>query len=131
MVAQISSFSQNAKKLQEAGFWAGRGDSTIVESSLQIDPFYAKQSQFPKKSSRVTLDISRDYEKKSNWTLGENKPNQSQSTEAFQRLSWRPVGQPSSRLTARSIRSACRWFELTCPCLPEAAQCSAQSAQSN
>jgi len=27
------------------------GDSTIVESSLQIDPFYAKQSQFQQQKS--------------------------------------------------------------------------------
>ncbi len=27
------------------------GSSTLVESSLQITPFYAKQTQFPKKSN--------------------------------------------------------------------------------
>ncbi len=27
------------------------GPSTSVESSLQINPFYAKQTQFPKKSN--------------------------------------------------------------------------------
>ncbi len=52
--------------------------STLVESSLQITPFYAKQTQFPKKSNDVYPYITTDYERKRNWTLGENKPNQSQ-----------------------------------------------------
>ncbi len=49
--------------------------STIVESSLQINPFYAKQTQSPKKSNDVSFFYTMDYENKSNWTLGENKPN--------------------------------------------------------
>ncbi len=49
--------------------------STLVESSLQITPFYAKQTQFQKKSNDVNLYNTTDYERKRNWTLGENKPN--------------------------------------------------------
>ncbi len=49
--------------------------STIVESSLQINPFYAKQTQFPKKSNDVNPYNTTDYERKRNWTLSENKPN--------------------------------------------------------
>ncbi len=30
---------------------AGQGISTLVEKPLQINPFYAKQTQFPKKSN--------------------------------------------------------------------------------
>ncbi len=52
--------------------------STLVESSLQITPFYAKQTQFPKKSNDVSFFYTTDYERKRNWTLGENKPNQTQ-----------------------------------------------------
>ncbi|MHC4172126.1 MAG: hypothetical protein ACYTBX_05390 [Planctomycetota bacterium] len=38
-------------------------------------PFYAKQSQFPKSQMNVNLYNTRDYENKSDWTLGKNKPN--------------------------------------------------------
>jgi hypothetical protein len=33
------------------------------------------KANFQKSQVNVKLNISRDYEKKSNWTLGENKPN--------------------------------------------------------
>ncbi len=49
--------------------------STTVENSLQINPFYAKRTQFPKSQMNVTSLITVDYENISNWTLGENKPN--------------------------------------------------------
>ncbi len=54
------------------------GPSTLVENSLQIIPFYAKQTQFPKKSNDVNSYNTKDYERKCNWTLSENKPNLSQ-----------------------------------------------------
>ncbi len=49
--------------------------STIVESSLQITPFYAKQTQSPKKSNDVSFFYTMDYENICDWTIGENKPN--------------------------------------------------------
>jgi len=49
--------------------------STSVEDPLQINPFYAKQTQFPKKSNDVSFFYTMDYENKSDRTLGENKPN--------------------------------------------------------
>ncbi len=49
--------------------------STLVENSLQITCFYAKQSQFQKKSNDVNPYNTTDYERKRDWTLGENKPN--------------------------------------------------------
>ncbi len=49
--------------------------STSVEMPLQITPFYAKQTQFPKKSNDVNPYNTTDYERKRNWTLSENKPN--------------------------------------------------------
>ena len=36
------------------------------------------KANFRKSQMDVKLNISRDYENKSNWTLGENKPNQTQ-----------------------------------------------------
>ncbi len=38
-------------------------------------PFYAKQTQFPKSQMNVNLYNTTDYENISDWTLGENKPN--------------------------------------------------------
>ncbi|MHC4485607.1 MAG: hypothetical protein ACYS4T_10400 [Planctomycetota bacterium] len=49
--------------------------STTVEDPLQIGPFYAKQSQFPKSQMNVSLYNTMEYENKSDWTPGENKPN--------------------------------------------------------
>ena len=40
--------------------------------SFTID--YAKQTQFPKSQMNVNPYNTTDYENKSNWTLGENKP---------------------------------------------------------
>ncbi len=48
---------------------AGQGISTLVENSLQITPFYAKQTQFQKKSNDVNPYNTTDYERKRNWTL--------------------------------------------------------------
>jgi len=36
---------------------------------------YAKQTQFPKSQMNVNPYNTTDYENKSNWTLGQNKPN--------------------------------------------------------
>ncbi len=55
--------------------FASLGPSTLVENPLQINPFYAKQTQFPKKSNDVNLYNATDYERKRDWTLGESKPN--------------------------------------------------------
>jgi len=43
-----------AQNITKQGFFNNRGSfrSTIVESILQITPFYAKQSQFPKNRNR-------------------------------------------------------------------------------
>jgi len=40
--------------------------------------FLQNKANFRKSQMDVTLNIARDYKKKSKWTLGENKPNQSQ-----------------------------------------------------
>ncbi len=46
------------------------GTSTSVEKPLQINPFYAKQTQFPKKSNDVSIYLQTDYENKRDWTIG-------------------------------------------------------------
>ncbi len=49
--------------------------STLVESALQIRPFMQNKANFRKSQMNVTSLITVAYENKSNWTLGENKPN--------------------------------------------------------
>ncbi|MHC4173187.1 MAG: hypothetical protein ACYTBX_17345 [Planctomycetota bacterium] len=49
--------------------------STIVEDSLQISSFMQNKANFRKSQVNVNLYITRNYENKSDWTLGENKPN--------------------------------------------------------
>ncbi|GAJ10723.1 unnamed protein product [marine sediment metagenome] len=61
------------------------GLSTSVENPLQINPFYAKQTQFPKKSNDVNSYNTTDYERKCNWTLSENKPNSNPIKPNFQK----------------------------------------------
>jgi len=49
--------------------------STLVEESLQIDLFMQNKPNFQKSQMNVNPYNTTDYENKSNWTLGENKPN--------------------------------------------------------
>jgi hypothetical protein len=44
----------------------------------KFTPFYAKQTQFLKSQMNVNPYNTTDYENIANWTLGENKPKQSQ-----------------------------------------------------
>jgi len=59
--------------------------STSVENPLQINPFYAKQTQSPQSQMNVNTCITKDYENKSDWTLGENKPNSTPNKPNFQK----------------------------------------------
>jgi len=52
---------------------------TYVENPLQINSFYAKQSQFPKKSNERYLCINKELRKKDTWWNGKNKAKQSQT----------------------------------------------------
>ncbi len=47
----------------------------ICRESSTNQPFYAKQTQFPKKSNDVSFFYTKEYENKHNWTIGQNKPN--------------------------------------------------------
>ncbi len=54
------------------------GISTTVEKPLQIAPFCSNKANFRKAQMNVNKVLTKDYENKSDWTLGENEPNQSQ-----------------------------------------------------
>ncbi len=49
--------------------------STSVESPRQIGPFMQNKANLPDDQMNVTIYITKEYENKSNWTLGENKAN--------------------------------------------------------
>jgi len=49
--------------------------STLVEESLQIDLFMQNKPNFRKSQMNVSIFSQIAYENKSNWTLGQNKPN--------------------------------------------------------
>jgi len=49
--------------------------STSVKDSLQISPFMQNKPNFRKSQMNVTPYNTTHYENKSNWTLGQNKPN--------------------------------------------------------
>ncbi len=59
--------------------------STTVEDPLQINPFYAKQTQFPKSQMNVNTYITKNYENKCNWTIGQSKPNSNPIKPNFQK----------------------------------------------
>jgi hypothetical protein len=48
---------------------------TTVERTLQITPFYSKQTQFPKGQNEHNIFYNKGIGKKSNFTFYENKPN--------------------------------------------------------
>ncbi len=45
------------------------------EINVEFDYFYAKQTQLSKSQMNANLYNTTDYERKCDWTLGENKPN--------------------------------------------------------
>ncbi len=55
--------------------FASLGIFTLVKSPLQISFFMQNKANFQKSQMNVTSFITKHYENKSNWTLGENKPN--------------------------------------------------------
>ncbi len=50
-----------------------------------LTTFYAKQTQLLKSQMNVTPYNTTDYENKSNWTLGQNKPNSNPIKPNFQK----------------------------------------------
>jgi len=54
------------------------GTSTSVENPLQISLFMQNKPNLPKSQMNINPYNTTDYENKSNWTLGENKPKQTQ-----------------------------------------------------
>ena len=51
------------------------GTFTTVEESLQIRLFMQNKANFQKAKMNVNKVLTKDYENKYNWTLGENEPN--------------------------------------------------------
>ncbi len=49
--------------------------STTVENPLQINLFMQNKPNFRKSQMNVSILLQMDYENKSNWTIGQNKPN--------------------------------------------------------
>jgi hypothetical protein len=47
----------------------------ICRESSTNQPFYAKQTQFPKSQMNVNIYNTTDYENISDWTIGQSKPN--------------------------------------------------------
>ncbi len=47
----------------------------ICKESSTNQPFYAKQTQFPKSQMNVNTYNTKDYENISDWTIGQSKPN--------------------------------------------------------
>ncbi len=66
--------------------WSANGPSTTVENPLQIDLFMQNKPNFQKSQMNVSNYLKMTYENKYNWTLGENKPKQSQFQTQFQHL---------------------------------------------
>jgi hypothetical protein len=54
------------------------------ECSTNRPIFMQNKANFRKSQMNIKLNMTRDYEKKLHWTLGENKPNQSQSFDLAQ-----------------------------------------------
>ncbi len=59
--------------------------STLVEKPLQITPFMQNKPNFQKSQMNANLYSTTDYERKRDWTLGENKPNSNPNKPNFQK----------------------------------------------
>ncbi len=70
LVVKLAHFIIASKYLR-----AYKAPSTTVERPLQIDPFMQNKANFRKSQVNVKSLHTVVYENKSNWTLGENKPN--------------------------------------------------------
>ena len=79
--------------------------STSVESPLQISSFLTNKANFPDDQMNVNKVLTKDYENKSNWTLGENKPN----TNPIQSQT-KPISKAKSRVGAGMTESRNRQY---------------------
>ncbi len=76
-VFSVSSVAQKIGEICEicGGILLNTLRSTTVESSLQIDLFMQNKANFQKSQVNVRPLVIMNYERKSDWTLGENEPN--------------------------------------------------------
>ncbi len=70
LVVKLAHFVIASKYLR-----AYKAPSTTVEKPLQISSFLTNKANFRKSQMNVSIFSQMAYENKSNWTLGENKPN--------------------------------------------------------
>ncbi len=61
------------------------GIFTLVKRSLQIRLFMQNEPNFPDDQMNVNKVLTKDYENKSNWTLGENEPKTNPNEANFQK----------------------------------------------
>ncbi len=59
--------------------------STSVEDPLQINLFMQNKPNFQKSQMNVNLCLTKNYENKSDWTIGQNKPNSNPIKPNFQK----------------------------------------------
>ncbi len=69
---QACSIEYRASRIENLGAYGTI--STTVEDSLQIRLFMQNEPNFPDDLMNVNKVLTKDYEKNSNWTLGENEP---------------------------------------------------------
>jgi len=70
-ILNLANISQKAVKHD----FIGPLDRNQRKTYEVLTAFYAKQTQFAKSQMNVSIFSQKAYENKSNWTLGENKPN--------------------------------------------------------
>jgi len=70
---RVNSWSNSLCALMH--LWICPFSSTNVEDPLQIDLFMQNKPNFRKSQMNVSIYLQTAYENKSDWTLGQNKPN--------------------------------------------------------
>jgi len=73
---------ENLEFIRITGSLRGRANSsmpsTSVKNALRIRSFMQNKAKFRQAKMNVSNILTMNYENKTNWTLGENKPNQTQ-----------------------------------------------------
>ncbi len=80
--------------------------STIVEDPLQIGPFMQNKANFKKSQMNVRPLVIMNYERKSNWTPGENEPKTNPNKANFQ------IGRQTTEACPPSVWRASLYMKL-------------------
>ncbi|MHC4889941.1 MAG: hypothetical protein ACYTEO_10825, partial [Planctomycetota bacterium] len=95
--------------------FASLGIFTLVKNPLQIAPFMQNKPNFRKSQMNVSIFSQKAYENISDWTLGKNKPNQSQLSQrdtqyAIRDTKYKPNQTQFQNLQKKlAINSYCRY----------------------